>query len=371
MRVRIALVMSVLALSIAVARAEPEHNADTNRFDAAIALEGIGRPRDAATALEAFARDEPKHALAADALAEAATLWEGRLHDPARALAAWSELAEKYPQSRSAHRAGERSAALARVLAGGDANAIGEFQQLLDDAGTPVSAAARDKVIAFLAAHPGFALADQGLYWLGQSAEERGLDREALGHYAEAVRSGGEYAPRAARSRAELFLRRNELDAARTAFDELARFPDPVSRAAMEAGRAAIVIHAERSAISGGLALALGVWVFVMLALGRRQLWPPPVELRFFLPIAVVFSLAAASEHRSIAGTVVLIALGGSLVVWLAGAAQRALRDAATWKRLGVGVFAAGAIVAVATLAIHANGMEDLVKETLRTGPER
>lgn len=370
---RVAYALCLVSLCLGLQRSAAA-DAASDRFDAAIALEGVDRAKEAAEQLERFAHELPTHTLAPDALAEAATLWEGRLHDPARALLAWTVLATQYPESRSAHRALAHTAGLQRMLAGGgDPQAIGEFQRMLDDAGVPVSDAARTRVREFLAAHPAFALADQGLYWLGQAAEDRKLDEEALRLYAEAAQLPGEYAPRAARARAELLLRRARLVEAQQAFDGLARFPDSVSRAAVIAGRAAIVVQRQRRMLALGLALALVLWALAMLLLARRALWPPPIELRFFLPVAVVFSLAAASEHRAIAGTVVLIAVGGSLVVWLAGAAQRALmaRGARVSARLAIGVLAAAAIVAIASLAIHANAMEDVVKETLRTGPER
>jgi TolA-binding protein len=350
------------------ARAEVE--GDSARFDAAIALEGKGDLTAAVGALEAFARELPDHALAPDALAEAASLCEGRLHDPARALADWRLLADRYPQSRGARRAVLRKTELEALIGGGaDPRALGAYQQLIDEAGSPARPEARAAVRAFLDAHPDFPLRDAGLYWLGHTAEQLSHDEEAIADYDAAIAIGKSAAPRAARAKMELLLRLGRLDEARAALAVLSRYGDPVSRQAYVAGTEAVRAVTARARWATTALVALLIWALGMAALARRALWPPPREARFFVPVGLLFAIAALSEHRAIARTVIEIAIGATAILWLSGSARQ--RPRGFFATLAIALSTALAIVALTYAAVHWNGLIDLVLETWRSGPDR
>jgi TolA-binding protein len=361
----------LLALSGGVQHAGAEPDPIAARFDAAIALEGQGKFAEAVDALDAFAHEHADHPLAPDALAEVASLAESRLHDPARALTAWRALAEHYPHSRGARRAVVRRAELERLLGGGtDAHALGEYQRLIDEAGVPARAEARAAVRAFLAAHPGFPLTGAGQYWLGQTAEQSSANEEALRDYEAAIALGGEAAPRAARAKGELLLRLGRLREAGAAFDALAAYSDAASQQARAAGTAAVRAQRARARWASFALIALVLaWVGGALW-ARRALWPPPLEVRFFIPVALLFGAAALSEHRAIARTVGIIGLGSSIALWIAGALRARLGERILGK-LVLALSAGAAVVAVSYLAVYWNGLTDLVLETWRAGPDR
>jgi TolA-binding protein len=361
----------VLALAGGARPADAEPDPLAARFDAAIALEGQGKLAEAVDALEAFTWAHADHPLAPDALAEAAALLEGRLHDPARALADWRALAERFPQSRGARRAVVRRGELERLLAGGtDAHALGEYQRLIDEAGVPARPEARAAVRAFLAAHPGFPLTGAGRYWLGQTAEQSSADDEALGDYDAAIALGGEAAARAARAKGELLLRLGRLREAGAAFDALASYGDAASQQARAVGTAAVSAQRTRARWASFALVALVLAWLAGALLARRALWPPPLEVRFFLPVAILFGAAALSEHRAIARTVAIIGLGSSIALWIAGALRARLGERVLGK-LALAVGAGAAVVAVTYLAVYWNGLTDLVLETWRAGPDR
>jgi tetratricopeptide (TPR) repeat protein len=343
---------------------------DAARFEAAIALEGHGRWEDAARALESFAREHPEHALAPDALAEAAGLRESRLYQPARALELWTQIETLYPSSRSARRAALRSAELKRALRAGVDEAA-SFDRIIGEGGVPPRRDARQQMSSFLAAHPHFPLGDRGLVWLGQAAEAAGERDEALARYAEAVSEHGPERASAARARADLLLRLGRLNEAQAAYASLGGLPDPVARLAHDEGLAAVRRAARRRALAQASACVLALFTIVALVLGRRRLLPLALEVRFFAPVAVLFSLISLRKGGMPARAITFMALGSALVLWLAGAARLALRAHSQWIRLALALSTMVAIAAVADLAIYASKLTDFVLQTMQYGPDR
>lgn len=355
----------VLALGLLAGSARAD---DSDVFEAAIALEGQGKLVEAAVALRRYAEGSKDDALAADALAEAAGLYESRLYDPSAALACWKALVDDHPRSRAAPRARERIAALDRELAGAsraDVASLGELARLLDETPRPASSEARAKVARFAAEHPQLHVEGSAHEWLGRAAEESGALEEAVREYEAARRAGGPPAERATRAEAELQLGRGKLDAARTLYDALAQLSDPVARLTVTNGRAAL-LRARKLRLVGRLACA---WLVLYLAVvgwrARRSLWPPPLEVRFIVPVAVLFVVGALTQNRSIVTAVIIISLGSVVLLWLAGAAQTRRRSVPT---------ALAAVVAIAALAfvvVRATELTQLVIETVTMGPDR
>jgi hypothetical protein len=91
--------------------------------------------------------------------------------------------------------------------------------------------------------------------------------------------------------------------------------------------------------------------------------------VRYFVPVALVFAFASWTEHRAIGRAISLIAVGGTGLIWLGAATQKATR--AGWARVLLAVATAVMLAGLAYLAIYWNGLIDLVIETWKAGPDR
>jgi tetratricopeptide (TPR) repeat protein len=343
-------------------------------FEAATNLEAKGDFQGAARALEALAQAHPDDPFADDALFEAAVLAEERLADPARAAKLFTQVAEKYPSSRLARRARARADFLGSSLKSG-AGPLVEYQEIVNGAARRPVDESIARMEKLLVANPDFALADRALYWLGGALADQKRSADALARYQELERRfpSSEWAVRAKKSRGELLLRAGKLADARRLFEELAGSSDPLARALAEEGLQIARSSIRRRALSWvcGIYLALFLIGHAVVLWRKRKDLKVPAEVLFYIPIAVIFSLAAATENRSIGWATFAIALGGAAVVY-ATSSSFAVRDKLTALRGALGVaLAAGAVFAVVFLAIQSNQLTDLVIETFRMGPER
>lgn len=99
-----------------------------------------------------------------------------------------------------------------------------------------------------------------------------------------------------------------------------------------------------------------------------------PLELLYYLPVALLFVAAALTENRAIGLATSAIAVGGAIVVWLTSlglSARLASGPLSPLQRAGRIAAVTLAVVALMFLAVQATGLTDVVLETLRTGPER
>jgi TolA-binding protein len=351
-------------------------------FEAAVAREANGDYAGAAAALEELARRRPDDAFADDALFEAATVAEERLGDPQRAARLYGELLTKYPSSRLVRRARARADFLARSLATG-AEPLRVYQEILNDYPRRAPAESLERMEALLAKHPRFSLADRALYWLatGYVAAGRRADAERALRTLEERFPSSEYAPRGKRLRGDLLLGSGQPLAARALYAELATHADPTVRAAGEEGLREVRRWLIRwSLFVVGVVYVIAFFVVELALLRRARRRHPgargrtPTELLFYAPLAALFALAAATEHRAIGIATAVIALGGAGLVWLTGARTTAALAAGAVParaRLGRAVAIGVAALAVAYCAIQATGLTDLVLETLCSGPER
>jgi outer membrane protein assembly factor BamD (BamD/ComL family) len=339
-------------------------------FEAAIKREAAGDYAGAAADLEKLARQHPDDSFADDALFEAALLAEERLGDPARAARLYGEVAKNYPQSRLARRARTRVEYYASGLRTGEAP-LAEFQRLMSQ-GTrdPVAAVADMKKL--LAQHPDFVFADHALYWLGSRLVEQGGEAEGVQKFLELERRfpSSEWTLRAKKARADLLLKNGHGAEARRLYEELARSPDSIARAAGTEGLGAVETRLWRRWLAGVGLTYLALFLGFHLWAGRRRLRRAPTELLYYLPVAALFTLAGATENRAIGWATGGIAFGGAIITWVAGVAtpERRVR----WpERLLRALALALAVFALAFLAIQWAGLTDLVMETMRAGPER
>jgi Tetratricopeptide repeat len=347
---------------------------DQREFDAAIKRETTGDWTGAAAALERLGHDHPDSNFADDALFEAAVLSEERLSDPASAARLYREVATQYPQSRLARRARTRADFLESSLRTG-AQPLAEYQRILAEG----SRDPRGAILAMeqlLQAHPEFALTDRALFWLASRLVEAGRERDGVERYLELERRfpSSEWARRSLKARADLLLSHGSTREARGIYLALSRSTDPIARAGGTEGLRAVGTSRLRRALVIAslvyLALFLGFHLFV----GRRQLWPLPAELLYYLPVAGLFTAAAATENTLIGWATGGMAAGGALVTWSAAASTGARlvrgRIGGVQRLLGAAALAL-AVLAVAFVAVQWSGLTDLVLETMRNGPER
>jgi outer membrane protein assembly factor BamD (BamD/ComL family) len=339
-------------------------------FDAAIKREAAGDYAGAAADLENLARQHPDDTFADDALFEAALLAEERLGDPAHAARLYGEVVKNYPQSRLARRARTRVEFYASGLRTGEAP-LAEFQRLMSQGVRDPVAAIAD-MEKLLAQHPDFVFADHALYWLGSRLVEQGRESEGVQRFLDLERRfpSSEWTLRAKKARADLLLKRGHGAEARRLYEELARSPDSIARAAGSEGLGAVETRLWRRWLVGvGLAW-LALFLGFQLWAGRRRLLRAPTELLYYLPVAALFTLAGVTENRAIGWATGGIAFGGAVITWIAGAATPE-RKVGGPERLVRALALALAVLALAFIAIQWAGLTDLVMETMRAGPER
>ena len=102
-----------------------------------------------------------------------------------------------------------------------------------------------------------------------------------------------------------------------------------------------------------------------------RRLVHPPVEVAFFVPIALVLVLVASTGNPLVARAVRGIALGGAMIAWVSGALLDGARPLRARRVALHALLAICAAAAACYLAIDRDRMLDLVAETWREGPQR
>lgn len=353
--------------------AEREHAA----FEAALDL-ATRDPAAAVRALEHLADTDPEGEDAADALHEAAQLAEERLAEPARALVLYERLLERYPNHRLALRAQARRDFLATGLRSG-ASPLTEYQDILQGYATRPRADSVARMEHLIAAHPDFAHVDRARLWLAENALQADDPATAERRYREVEEHapGTAAAREATLGRATALLAQGRPLAARHLYQALLQAPEPATRAAAGRGLATAEQQLMRQA---GFIVAL---LYLLGYLGAQLwaawggLWPLPLELKFYLPVAGLFLLAALPARDSVLPALALIAGGGALVTWLAGAvSRRALQQGAdrtsTLRGATLRLVAMTlAVLALAYAALHATHLVDFLIETLRYGPDR
>jgi TolA-binding protein len=341
--------------------ATPAHDA----FYAATDLARTGRNDAAAAAYEEVARKWPDDDIADDALAEAAQIREEKLGDPEGALRVWSELLQKYPQSRLARRAQLRADYLRGALAGG-AEPLRIYQEVLAQYPKRPHAESIARMSDLVARFPNFPLAPNAWFWLGEAhAQEKQWD-EALRAY-EHVRAtfpNTEWAARAEKAIGDTWLERGDIGRAVASYDELAKRGGPWSQAA-ELGRS----MARREKIRRAAFWSSIAWLIIFVAaygFRARSGLVFPLELKYYLPVAIAFVAAAYTEHKSIFRATLMLAAAGAVITGLVGQ-----RPVPRGRRVFHALAICGAVAATFFLAIHTQHLTDMVMETLHSGAER
>jgi hypothetical protein len=373
--------VGVLLIAL-VGAAQPAADHGKASFYAAMAMRAGGNLEGTVERLLAMADAHPADPFADDALAAAAELLHRRLHRPDAARAVYLRLEREHPLSRHARRAQLARESLEAFGAGAGGAAQTALAALLRIQGAAeLSDSDRETALAkHLEAHPSFVGASQVRLMLAEVRRRLGqLDAaaEALGPVV-ADGSAGDAATRAHRILGDLALDRGDTAGARASFTRLLESPEPATRRGAEE-LLARVETAELTSLLG--AVALGFLVLVALALvglGRlwrrpaAVLWPPPVEVRFLLPVLLAVALLAGAQPGAsrLLGILAIIGGGTLCFLWLAAAwLERAA--APRGARWGFPFIAALVVIGLCFVAIRGHGLTGVVAHTLADGPER
>lgn len=356
---------------------QAEHTAAAQaRFDAAMRQLAEGHAAEAAAALSLLAHERPADELAPEALFEAAQLYDEQLENPTEAARLYRSLTEHYPQSRLLRRAENRLQRLTSGLRTGSA-ALTEFLSLQQK--TEEDSPARlTRLQALLASHPDFALADQALYLLGRAQLRAGQSATQTFTTLQTRFPRSEWSAHAHKAQADALLARRHFAEARAHYEALKSHSGAGSlwpEIAQE-GLQHCAQEQTRTRWSIAAGLLLLATLLVQLLRARRHLWPLPIELYYYLPVACFFALVAALvQGGAMSQPVLLLAVGGALINWAAAVSLRVSSPpASTRRRLLMLVFLVlwriTAVLALGYLVLHTQGLLDVVVETVENGPE-
>ena len=229
---------------------------------------------------------------------------------------------------------------------------------------------------ALLAAHPDFALADTALLWLANLDAREGKSAAAAERYLTIERRfpDREAWALARKGRADLALATSHPFTARALYQSILDSPASAHRPVADAARAGLRLArtALLRLLAFTLALACLTLFFAWSLFWSRPLYlrPLPTELHYYLPVAALFSLCAATENRAIALATATVAVGGAAILFVTTrAAARAATS--TPRRLLFAFAVAAAALSLTYAALYTQNLLDFVLETLRAGPER
>ncbi len=346
---------------------------------------GDGDLVGARAALEALAASAPGGRWADDALAEAAGIAE-KQGDLAGARALWRRVLEEHADSRLARRAAARLAELTETGGAGgvwDATAA-EHDRLVRAASAAGDPAPQLVALgALLDRSEGYPRWFVAALWLGDAWARIGARARAHAWYDRAEAAAGSDLERfrAGLARAQLLAAGGAHDRAEEALRAL-RPPDDLARMARDGALADV---ARARARAGWLLVArvtLAVCALLaVVALRRRAgswrgagraLWPPPLEVLYLVPVALVLVVAAESGNLLAARAAQLILAGAVVIAWLSGAGLELLRrrPGPRWPlALAHAIVAGVATVALVYAAVmHEHQLLDLLAETWHRG---
>jgi tetratricopeptide (TPR) repeat protein len=362
--------------------------ADDARQEAAFAAAtkklGEGDFAGARAELEALAAAAPAGRWADDALAEAAAIAE-RQGDFAGARALWKRLLDGHPESRLARRASARLEELTRAGGTGglwDATAAEHDRIVRAAAGAEDPQPQLEALGALLEKRRGYPRWFAAALWLGDAWARLGAHRRALGWYeqAEAAAASDLERFRAGLARAELWNAMGEHDRAERQLRAL-RPPDDLARLAIADALGDVDTARTRARWAVIARVVLGACALLTLVAYRRRagsfraaaraLWPPPLEVVYLAPVALVLGVVAETGNLLAARAVQLVLFGAVAITWLSGTGlELARKKGAIGARVIVlhAVLAALATLALIYSAVMREQLIDVLVETWRRG---
>lgn len=380
------LVAFVVLLAAPAAEAPPP--ADDARQEAAFAEAtrklAEGDFAGARAELEALAAAAPNGRWADDALAEAAAIAE-RQGDLAGARSLWKQLLDGYPDSRLARRAEARLAELTTAGGAGgrwDATAAEHDRIVRAAAGAEDPQPQLAALGALLEKSRGYPRWFAAALWLGDAWARLGAHRRALGWYeqAEAAATTDLERFRAGLARAELWTTMGEHDRAERQLRAL-RPPDDLARMAIADALGDVDTARTRARWALIARIVLGGCALLTLITLRRRagsfraaaraLWPPPLEVIYLAPVALVLGVVAETGNLLAARAVQLVLVGAIAITWLSGTGlELARRKGAMGASVIVlhAAIAALATIALVYSAVMREQLLDVLVETWRRG---
>jgi tetratricopeptide (TPR) repeat protein len=369
------------------APAAPGDTGSEALFDRAARAMAEGDHARAAGMFVHVADTHPDHPLAAEALFSAARLHAERLAQPARALALYRRLVERYPHSRTALAAERRAADIERQLEpGGQSDAaLARFTEILQRFSASNEAESIAAVEALLAEHPTWPGTPRALLWLAEIHRRAGRTAAALARYLQAARDwpDSEENAHAWRGAGDMAARLDRFDEALAYYHSM-----PVTVPAQQRSRddalAALARDRWRARLyTACFALVALVFLGLIASLRHatgsaraslRALARPPTEALYMLPIAALLLGVAFTGHEAIAPAVAIMCGGALALAWLSGAALDHARARGVGRhRLRVLAHTAAvslAVLALCYIAVQRGHLVDMLLETVRFGPE-
>lgn len=365
-------ILAALAVGTSLAWATPEDD-----FVAATRLPADEAARSLAQMAVALPADSP---VRVDVLFELARLRDEELEDPAGARRTYDQLIREAPGSRLARRAEKRAGELARTLGPGDRYAPTIVAVARAARRPPADQlVGAEELAAALTATPDYPGRAEVARWIAGAYRRADRYPEARTWFERARDAADQLGAtddgrEARRGLAELATAVGDFAAARAGYRTLLTGASPGDRVGIESALARIDTLEGRRARAQGAWIVLGVLAIVAgLALRRagvRALWPPPTELLYLAPVAVLIGAMALTGNVLVARAVISVLGAGLVVTWLSGA----LLTGVPLTRRRVAVHATLAILAVASVALLAlsrDALLDLLAATFRDGVER
>ena len=381
--IRLAVAFAAIASFASVARAGETAAGRAFREASERAVAGDAGAIDAFEALGAM---RPTSRWTDDAWAEAARLAE-RARDYARARRDLEHLialgAAADPRLiDNAHASARRIEAM--TGAGTWDGVVREHERLFDQVhGGSDPREALEALEALVRANPGYPRATIARLAIARGWEAEGHPARGLEWYRSAL-ANAEVADRqrTGLALARALIRQDDLEPSRRVLATIAAQPD-ADQAAIAEVREKLAVAVSRSWIRTGMWIVLAAIVLLAIAMLRRDagswrsaarmLLPPPSEVLFLAPIALVLIVLAHTGNPIVADSVTGIIVGGVAIAWISGAlleAARRRRQRLHARRAviqaAVAVAAAGA---VAYIAVEHFRVIDLVVETWDHGP--
>lgn len=297
-----------------------------------------------------------------------------------RARAAYRAVVADYPSARASRLAEARLAALdAAGGADGRWDAVAAEHDRLLAAAAAGDPTARPALAALLATAPGYPRWGAAGLWLADEAVRGGDTLGAAIWYRRtaAFTSAPGERFRAGLGEAGLWIELGELARARAAYRALDP-PDPVAARARARSLGALEQLRRRRAwswVARGALLAAAVVAALVLRRRRggwgaaaRGLWPPPVEVAYLAPVAVVITFVAETGNPLAARAAELMLAGALAIGWLSGAVARAAPRPPWRGRVLHLAIVLAATAAVVYLAVVSEGLWELLVQTWQRG---
>jgi outer membrane protein assembly factor BamD (BamD/ComL family) len=383
-----ALLVAVALCAVATAAAAQPADPAGDAFRDATGLLGDGKLAEAQAAFEAVAALDPAGPWADDALAEAAGAAERR-GDLAAARRLWRRVLDEHPASRQSRRARARVAAIEKAIGeGGRWLQVAEQHEAILRAsiGKSDPSAEVEALAALVAAYPDYPRAHEARMWIGDAWMRLGRPGAAAARFQEARERATDPDERwrAGKAHGDALAMAGDLDGAERIYRGMLGEGDDLADRALAEALADVAKMRTRSrlvlaawiVLAAGLLLALASawWLAGGVRPALRALARPPIEVWFFLPVALVFLGVSMSGNFLVEAAVREILLGGLAITWLGGATLELARRRGRLRLpvVLVHVVATTAVIAaVCYLAVMHDRLIDMLAETWHHGHDR